>query len=64
MIDHLEPCFNKVLDLDSKNSLAYLNRGYAKYNFGGQLGACSDWSKAGELGYNEAYELIKMYCGN
>ena len=35
---------------------------YAKYNLGDKEGACLDWSKAVELGYKEAYEMIKKYC--
>jgi len=29
---------------------------------GDKNGACLDWSKAGELGYIEAYDAIKEYC--
>jgi len=42
--------------------MAYDNRGYAKYSLGDKDGACLDWSKAGELGYSDAYDAIKKYC--
>ena len=40
----------------------YLNRGYVKFLSDNLDGACYDFSKAGELGLFEAYELIKEYC--
>lgn len=40
----------------------YLNRGYVKFLLDDLDGACYDFSKAGELGLFEAYELIKEYC--
>ena len=36
--------------------------GFAKYSIGDLEGACMDWSKAGELGMEEAYDAIKEHC--
>lgn len=57
-----------VLDLniaiknDGINGNHYYNRGIAKLNLGQKAAGCLDLSKAGELGYEEAFELIKEYC--
>ena len=40
----------------------YLNRGYVKFLSDDIDAACYDFSKAGELGLFEAYELIREYC--
>ena len=42
--------------------MAYYNRGLAKIQLGQKDSGCLDLSKAGELGYVEAYEAIKQYC--
>lgn len=39
-----------------------MNRGKAKYNLRDIDGACLDWSKAGELGRSDAYDVIKKKC--
>ncbi len=41
---------------------AYQDRGSCKFNLNDKEGACLDWSKAGELGDAEAYDLIKKHC--
>ncbi len=41
---------------------AYYNKGIAKYKLGDKYSACLDWSKAGELGNYNAYDLIKKNC--
>lgn len=43
---------------------AYCNRGVAKFFLNDKEGGCLDLSKAGELGFREAYDLIKKYCNN
>lgn len=40
----------------------YYYRGIAKLNSNQIDSGCLDLSKAGELGYKEAYVLIKKYC--
>lgn len=49
--------FNKY----DKND-AYYWRGLAKIQIGQKESGCLDLSKAGELGFKEAYEAIKKYC--
>ena len=51
-----------MIELNPKNKEAYSNRGIAKLNLKDKNGACLDWSKAGELGYEEAYDMIKKNC--
>jgi Flp pilus assembly protein TadD len=54
--------FTKAIQLDSKDSGSYYNRGVAKSMLKQKASACLDYSKAGELGYADAYEAIKEYC--
>ena len=54
--------YNKAIEFNPKDGLAYFNRGYAKYELGDLEGACLDWGKAGELGETDAYDLIKENC--
>ena len=42
--------------------MVYINRGLAKLGLGQKDSGCLDFSKAGELGYSEAYQSIKEYC--
>lgn len=58
-----------LLEMDTlimKNTMAlpiaYYNRGLAKVNLNDKEGGCLDLSRAGELGYQEAYEAIKQFC--
>ena len=49
--------------LSSPMANAYFDRGKIKIeNFNQKESGCQDLSKAGELGYMKAYELIKKYC--
>jgi len=41
---------------------AYYNRGLAKSDSGDISRGCKDWRRAGELGLEQAWELIKEYC--
>jgi len=54
--------YNVALVFNPNYSKAYNNRGIAKYLLGDIDGACIDWSKAGELGMEDAYVLIVKYC--
>ena len=54
--------FNKVIELNPKDAFAYNNRGLAKIDLGQKDSGCLDLSKAGELGFAEAYESIKEFC--
>lgn len=43
---------------------SYYYRGIINYNTDRKVSACRDWSKASELGNNDAFDLIYEYCRN
>ena len=51
-----------VISMDSTEALAYYNRGICYANLDLKNNACEDFNKAGELGFFQAYEVIKEYC--
>ncbi|MFH2143382.1 MAG: hypothetical protein ABIJ97_13235 [Bacteroidota bacterium] len=53
---------NIAIEIDSKCASAYYVRGIAKIQLKQKEGGCIDLSKAGELGYEEAYDIIKEHC--
>ena len=54
--------YNKAIELEPIYTDAYINRGVAKGNLGQKDSGCLDLSKAGEMGYMRAHDLIKKYC--
>ncbi len=46
------PDYGEVYDL----------RGVCKGELGDKTGACEDWNKAFDLGFNKAYDLIEKFC--
>lgn len=54
--------FNKVIAINATNAKAYYYRGGCNYNLDLKESACKDWSKAGELGFEQAYKDIQEYC--
>jgi len=54
--------YNKAIEINPKLAEAYYNRGLAKLFLSKKDSGCLDLSKAGELGYSEAYEAIKEFC--
>lgn len=54
--------YNKVLSIDKDDLDALVNRAKIKINLNDKKGGCIDLSRAGELGSDEAYELIEEYC--
>jgi len=54
--------YSKAIELNPKLAEAYAARGLAKIGLGQKDGGCLDLSKTGEMGYAEAYDLIKKYC--
>ena len=56
--------YAKAIEINPKGdgfSILYFTKGKAELIIGKE-NACLDFSKAGELGWTEAYEWIKMYC--
>jgi Flp pilus assembly protein TadD len=54
--------FTKAIKLNPNVAVAYYNRGVAKEILGQKDEGCMDYRKAGELGYYQAYDVIKEYC--
>jgi len=54
--------YSKAIKNCPKDSDTYYYRGIANQKLGKKESACLDFSKAGELGYKKAYEMIKKYC--
>ncbi|WP_432672227.1 hypothetical protein [Flavobacterium sp. SM2513] len=54
--------FDKEIGQKPMFSSPFLLRGISKYNLNDVDGACSDWSKGGELGEGEVYKYIGKYC--
>lgn len=53
--------FSKAIELNHKFSAAYYYRGILKLKMSDKNG-CLDLSKAGELGVERAYEVIRVMC--
>ena len=53
---------NKALDIEPDFAEAYFNRGLTKIYLDDVEGGAMDLSKAGELGIQDAYNIIKRYC--
>ncbi|MDB4162353.1 tetratricopeptide repeat protein [Saprospiraceae bacterium] len=54
--------YTKAIEIRPNYINAYFDRGLAKLNLGQKDSGCLDLSKAGELGHEEAYNLIKDFC--
>ena len=54
--------YSKAIDIDPKFAIAYFYRGLVKLKLKQKNKACLDFSKAGELGYEMAYETINKSC--
>ena len=54
--------YDKAIKLNPTKMAYYVNRGFVKYLTGDLDAACYDFSKAGENGSFEIYEVIKEYC--
>ena len=54
--------YNKAIQYSPKSGYTYYLRALVKHLMGDKNGGCLDLSKAGELGYSEAYEAIRQFC--
>ncbi len=54
--------YNQILNLDSTLAKAFYLRGSVEALLDKSDQACNDFKKAGELGYFDAYEMIKKWC--
>ncbi len=53
---------NKAIDIEKDFAEAYFNRGLTRIYLDDVDGGAMDLSKAGELGIQDAYNIIKRYC--
>ena len=56
--------YNSIVKQDSSSAKAYYLRGVSQVMLDKKDLACLDFKKSGELGYFDAYEMIKKYCDN
>ena len=54
--------FNKAIEINPNYADAYMQRGNLYQRLKDIESACLDWSKAGELGIEDAYEQIRYLC--
>ena len=54
--------YTKAIELNPKYDIAYYYRGLSKIKVGKSSEACLDLRKAGDLGYQDAFEAIKINC--
>jgi len=51
--------FDTAIKLSPKDGIGYFGRGISNLKNGNKIAAREDWNKAGELGFEAAYDLIK-----
>jgi tetratricopeptide (TPR) repeat protein len=56
--------YGMALDINPKDPLCYLNRGNCYLQIQAPEKACEDFNKALQLGYKNAYLLIREYCSS
>ena len=54
--------FNQAILLSPKDCLSLVNRGNVNFQIGLTDVACSDWEKALECGFEQAEDLLNIYC--
>lgn len=54
--------YTEAIRLEPQLAQAYYNRGLTLLYLSNESAACDDLSKAGELGVQEAYSVIRKYC--
>ncbi|MFH0867147.1 MAG: tetratricopeptide repeat protein [Bacteroidota bacterium] len=55
--------YDNAIELDPGNGLAFANRARTKYFLKNASGACNDWQTAVDLGFTEAKDMLKEFCG-
>jgi len=53
---------NVCIGIEPKNSKAYYKRGIIQYVSGSKEAGCIDLGKSADLGYPEAFDIIRIYC--
>ena len=53
--------YSKVLKINSKDSDAFFNRANVKKEIGDMKDACEDWSKAADLGDDDAKKFLREH---
>lgn len=54
--------YSKVIELNPNHAMSYYYRGMNEISYSDSTSACSDFSKALELGYSKAAILFKYHC--
>ena len=54
--------FSNAIEINPQSAEAYMLRGISKIFLNRIDSRCLDFSRAGELGYGEAYEAIRNHC--
>lgn len=54
--------YDKAINLDPEGEEIYFDRGLVKYYLNDRKGACADWKKSLELGFEQAENIISRFC--
>jgi len=54
--------FTRTIEIQPDYAEAYNLRGIARGDLGDKTGACEDWYKASDLGFNPVIKLIQEFC--
>ena len=54
--------YTKALEINPTYANSFYDRGLTKMALGDKKGACLDWEKAADLGYDLANTMIKKFC--
>ena len=54
--------YDAALRINEFHYPSYANRGFARYNLKDRPGACTDWQRAKEAGYEAAQQYLSKYC--
>ncbi|MCH8033450.1 MAG: tetratricopeptide repeat protein [Bacteroidetes bacterium] len=54
--------YTKIISMEPDNGNAFYNRGICYANISLKDNACDDLNRAGELGFFEAYDVIRKFC--